>query len=221
MREQEEFVVLVRHEQSEANAALEVSSNRLHYSVCGSDLMLGLTAHGDERSTILGQQLGRRFPAEQPLIAAISSKYLRAIRTRDRIVAALPYQVKLQTDIRLNKRSYGTFWNLTYRGVEELHPHEYVKFRERGPLAYRPPDGENYFDLFDRSTDFASSVCECTRGNLLVVTHLVVILAFMRRYEGISDNDVVRMYEDIAIPNGHILIYKRSAGTLQRVPDIE
>ena len=58
------------------------------------------------------------------------------------------------------------------------------------------------------------------------MTHSVVVLAFMRALEGLSDAEVMRQYEDIALPNGAVILYERTAEdpvwrrVTMRAPDI-
>lgn len=201
-------VVLVRHEESLANASLNSTGADNHfYNVSGSDISVGLTELGLQRSDEIGLRLSQTFTARTPLAVAISSDYRRTTTTRDRIVAALPYAVVTKSDSRLNKRSYGLFWNLTYKGVQDLHPAEYARYLREGPLLYRPPEGENYYDLFARCDSFAQDILDTTSGDTLVVTHLAVILALRRKLDGLDDNEVARMYEEMSIPNGHCVSY--------------
>lgn len=211
-------IILVRHEESLANQALAATTDDdITYGVSGADLSIGLTVRGAQRSSELGSLLYQKFGKDNPIGAAWASQYLRTVQTRDGIVSAIPYSIETSTDSRINKRSYGLFWNLTYKGVEKLHLEEHLRFKEQGPLLYRPPEGENYHDLFARTDSFAESTFEPATGNILVVTHLVVLLAFMRRLENLSDVDVVRMYDNFAIPNGEIVVYRRVAAKWQRV----
>lgn len=204
-------LVLVRHEESQANAALAAAAvDDFFYSVPGSDPEIGLTETGLIRSEELGRLLSAKFPVDQPITRAISSTYFRTTVTRDAIVSALPYTVETSCDSRLNKRSYGDFWNLTYKGVQKLFPQEYSRYLEEGPLNYRPPGGENYPDLFQRTDAFAETSLASAEGTLLIVTHLVVMLSFMRKFEAVPDHEIVQMYEDCAIPNGQIVIYSRA-----------
>jgi 2,3-bisphosphoglycerate-dependent phosphoglycerate mutase len=210
-------LVLIRHEESCANAALNNPADELYYRVSGSDISVDLTDHGELRSVELGKQLAERFDQSNPITVAISSRYKRAIRTKENIIAALPYSVSCSTDERLNKRSYGKFWNLTYTGVASLHPLEFERYRREGSFFYRPPDGENYPDLFQRSDQFFDSTLVNTSENLLVVSHLVVLLALMRRLEALPDSDVMQMYDNSALPNGTVLVYEKdSAGRWKR-----
>ncbi len=217
MQEFPQHLVLVRHGQSAANAALKSETDALYYydhSNSSSDREVPLTALGVRQVSECGSRLARVFPPEAPLQRILLSPYWRIRQTVDGIVHELAYKPEQAEDERLSKRNYGAFWNLTYKGLAELFPEEYARLVDEGLLSYRPPGGENYFDLFSRFADFYQHELAEATGNLLVATHSVGILALQRLLEGLPDEDVVRLYEGTALANGHMQIYERRAPDL-------
>jgi probable phosphoglycerate mutase len=205
-----QYIILVRHGESFANKALVLSGCGLYYADSGSDLEIGLTDRGHTQSSEVGRLIARLFPAHRPLKRVWTSHFRRTRQSADSIVDCLCYETERMSDVRLSKRDYGIFWNLTYRGVKELHPEEWERFQIVGPLRYRPPSGENYGDVFDRVDEFIEEEIDPSSGNHLIVTHSVVVLSFERTLEGLDEHEVVRRYEEIALPNAHVKIYTRS-----------
>ncbi|MCI0441212.1 MAG: histidine phosphatase family protein, partial [Chloroflexi bacterium] len=210
-RKRKQHLILVRHGQSVANLALQESRDGLYFQNAGSDVEIDLTPLGIEQSAARGRRLAKLFCGKRRIDRMWLTRFKRVGQSADAIAAALPYDIERQEDSRLEKRSYGDFWNLTYKGVDVLHPHEHERFMRTGKLLYRPPGGENYQDVFARVHDFLEEL-DGLPGNHLIVTHSVVILSFMRAFGEIDDHAVVRMYENVEFPNGGMAIYTRLRG---------
>lgn len=209
MREQAtQYLVLVRHGETLANILVSKPTDKLFYEVTGSDVEVGLTAKGLRQSRRVGRRLARLFRGRR-IGRILVSPFQRINQTATAIEEQLGYRPVRTTDIRLAKRNYGQFWNITYEGVERLYPDEFQKFKSEGALTYRPPDGENYFDVFARIDDLLEQVIEPLQENLIVVTHSVVILAIQRKLEGLSADEVLRRYDEISVPNTYVRIYRR------------
>jgi broad specificity phosphatase PhoE len=205
-----QYLALVRHGESFANVEIAKASGGLYYAISGSDRDVGITPAGELDCLRAGSILARLFPRSFPISRLWNSEFRRIWQSSDLIRAHLPYQVSTVIDKRLNKRSYGRFWNLTYEGVRVLHEHEDSIYKALGPLKYRPPEGENFYDLFERVDQFMRTDLNETPGNQLVVGHSAVLLAMQRSLEGLSDIEVVRQYENVAIPNGYVMLYRRA-----------
>ena len=205
-----QFLALVRHGLSRANVAIQIPTDSHYYPINGSDRDVSLVPEGLVQSLETGQRLLERFPAQAPIDRSFISPFRRIRETADKIDEALGYQPARSEDPRLEKRSYGDFWNMTYKGVEELHPNEFQQYQSQGPLLYRAPNGENYPDVFARVDGFIADVVEPSTDNILVVSHAVVILSFERAFEGLSDEDLLARYEAQSLANGQIVLYTRS-----------
>ena len=208
-----QYLTLMRHGHSFANAAIKKGSDSHFYSISGSDDRIELDELGKLEASKMSRVLSRLFRANKPLTKIWTSSYVRVTQTADIISGTLKYPIERSIDQRLAKRSYGKFWNLSYRGVEELYPEENKKFIEQGRLHYRPPEGENYFDLFARVDDFYEKEVAPCESNVLLITHSVVLLALQRRLENLSDEDVAKCYELESVRNGSTFFYRRRAST--------
>jgi 2,3-bisphosphoglycerate-dependent phosphoglycerate mutase len=207
--QEEQYLALVRHGQSWSNLGLATSCG-LFYSHAGSDRSVSLTRQGELEIAVTSRRLANFFPRHRKITRLFHTSFKRVEQSAAIVRYRLPYKVKLVCDERLSKRGYGRFWNLTRTGVQQLHPHEWLRYESAGDLHYRAPEGgENYYDLFDRIDDFIDTVVTPSRGNLAVVTSSAPILAFRRRLEGLTDANVVAQYEDQAIANASVILYRR------------
>lgn len=205
-----QYLVLGRHGESEANAGLTKSTDGLYYSNSGSDPAVPLTALGRRQGDAVATKLSTLFPSERKIVRAFHNDYTRVESFAGIITGGIGYDVERRCDSRLNKRSYGAFWNLTYKGVRELHAEEWQRFQEQGTLHYRPPGGgENYPDVFSRVDQFIEQEVMPATDNLLIVTSSVVVLSFIRNFEQLSDEEVVRQYEAQSVPNAHYFVFCR------------
>lgn len=207
------YLVVARHGQSFANRRLKKEKDGIKYSLAGSDASIGLTARGKNQARNSGSALQRLFFAERRFRRMYVNRFERVRQSGSLIRSRFDYSVECFEDKRLEKRSYGKFWNLTYRGVQELYPDEYAIFQALGPLRYRPPGGENYNDLFERVQNFCDEEALASfHGNQLIVTSSAVMLAFRRLFAGLSDADLVEQYESMQIGNGDFDIYEFDEG---------
>jgi broad specificity phosphatase PhoE len=203
-----EYLTLVRHGETLPNVLIEQQAEGLFYEVSGSDETVTLTDNGVGQIVSVGKWLAKLFPKNNPIARILVSGFKRTHQSADHIDAQLPYTPTRKEDRRFDKRSYGDFWNITYRGVQELYPDEYARFLSEGPLRYCPPNGENYPKLFTRVSEALAEVSKVS-GNQLIVCHLVVFLAIQRELEGHADEHVHSSYEASALPNGYVRLYKR------------
>lgn len=205
-----QFLALFRHGESWANVATQQPTDSHYYEISGSDPHVGLTPNGLEQSLATGHLLARLFPPETPIDSLHLSPFRRVEQSADQVDKGLGYAPPRKVDKRLSKRSYGAFWNLTYKGLEELYPDEHAAYEKAGKLLYRAPGGgENYPDVFARVAEYIDEEINPSRENIAIGTHSVVMLAFQRKFEGLSAREVLRRYEDVALPNGHVALYVR------------
>ena len=205
-----QYLVLIRHGQSAANSALlKTSACGFYYSVSGADRSVPLTRKGLGQADRAGVILSCLFDDVCSFWRAYHSSFKRVTATLSRIESRLAASVCRILDNRLDKRDYGLFWNLTRQGVEALYPAEWRRYSAEGELHYRPPGGENYADLFERVDRFFDEEIDGAAENVLVITHSVVVLALLRRLEGLTDAEVVRRYEEMDVPNGEPIIFCR------------
>ena len=214
-----QWLALVRHGETEANVALATTACGLYYSRCGSDPTIPLTPAGHAQGVRAGKRLSGFFPRGRKLeVIFNTSEFERVVATTRLVRRALPYRVKTVNDPRLKKRCYGDFWNLTREGVQALHPDEWLRYSEEGDLHYRAPGGgENYFDLFARIDEFIDEVLAATTGNVAIIGSSAPLLAFQRRFDGLTPEEVLLMYEKGSFRNGELVLYSREHdGSWQR-----
>ncbi len=203
------YLVVVRHGESFANRRLRKDKDGIKYSLAGSDASIGLTPRGKRQARNTGKRLGSLFAGKNHFQSVTANRFNRVGQTADLIVENFNYEPSYAEDARVEKRSYGKFWNLTYRGVKELYPDEYSIYETLGPFKYRPPGGENYYDLFERIEEFGEERALISgEGNQLVVTSSAAMLAFRRTYAGLADEKLVELYESMSIGNGDFDIYE-------------
>jgi broad specificity phosphatase PhoE len=198
MEDSRQYLALVRHGLSAANVATGVPTDDLFYEIAGSDMSVGLVPLGEQQVTDAGLCLARFFPGNRRFRRMIASPFRRIEQSADGIERVLGYPIARSVDPRLVKRSYGIFWNLTYRGVEQLFPQEHELYCR-----------QNYPDVFDRVGGFRNEVIEPSTDDLIIVTHSVVMLTLQRSFEGLSDDELLRRYEEQTLRNGQVLIYAR------------
>ncbi len=203
------YLVVVRHGESFANRRLRKDKDGIKYSLAGSDASIGLTPRGKRQARTRGKTLNSLFSGANRFHSVTANRFERVRQTASLIAECFDYEPLYTEDARVEKRSYGKFWNLTYRGVKELYPDEYSIFETLGPFKYRPPGGENYYDLFERIEEFGDErAVVSSEGNQLVVTSSAAMLAFRRTYAGLADEKLVEMYESMAIRNGDFDVYE-------------
>lgn len=203
------YLVVARHGESFANRRLRKDKDGIKYSLAGSDASIGLTPRGKRQAINSGKWLNKLFVGVRRFRSVTANRFERVRQTASLMIGSFDYEPLYTEDARVEKRSYGKFWNLTYRGVKELYPDEYSIFETLGPFKYRPPGGENYYDLFERIEEFGDERAIAAReGNQLVVTSSAAMLAFRRTYAGLADEKLVEMYESMAIRNGDFDVYE-------------
>jgi broad specificity phosphatase PhoE len=202
------YLAIMRHGHSHANAAVKQKVDAHFYPVSGSDQAIELDERGELEVACAAKFLNGF--AGLRISQIWTSPFKRVVQTSERLVAGLGYAPTITQDQRLAKRDYGAFWNLTYRGVEELFPEEHKKFVAQGKLLYRPPGGENYEDLFQRVDGFYDSHVAPSKDTLLVVTHLAVVLALQGKLDKVSHDEIIDRYDNSAVANGTVRLYRRA-----------
>lgn len=209
MKKSYQYLVVVRHGRTLANVLTARPTSEHFYPVVGSDQALGLTETGVFQARKAGDRMAWLFPSRMPLAAIDCSTFLRTQITADLINRHLPYSVDIVSDARLSKRSYGEFWNITYAGVEALYPGEHKLYAEQGEFLYRPPGGENYPDLLARVNEYLEERVNPAVGNRCIVTHSVVCLAIEKAICGMSNEELLRRYNNHQVDNGEFTVYWR------------
>ncbi len=209
MTEKDQYLIVLRHGQTLPNVLIEQPNNSYFYTLSGSDTTIGCTALGlvqvREAALFIAQ-----FLKNIRIKKMFCSQFLRTQQTATVVQEVLPNHPPVIEDVRIAKRNYGQFWNITYAGVKALYPAEYLKFLTLGAYLYRPPNGENYPDLKNRLQSFLQDEIEPSDDHMLISGHSVGVLMLEQMLLGeLTDYELVERYENIAVQNASVTIYKR------------
>ncbi len=147
-------VVAVRHGQTDWNAQTRIQGQ----------IDIALNAAGREQARRLGRALaGEHFDA------VYASDLQRAADTARAVAegAGLP----LRTEVSLRERGFGSFEGLTWAEVEQRHPEESRRWRERD-TRFGPPGGETLAGFYERALNALAAIAARHRGqHIAIVTH--------------------------------------------------
>eukprot|EP01132_Coremiostelium_polycephalum_P006594 gene6594-8162_t len=163
-------LVIVRHGQSEQNAALDLYQHDIDTLANVRDCDIKLTEIGEWQA----KQTGKYLDTTEPFDICFVSPYQRAIDTANHIIDQLSHKPKLFKNNWLREKEFGRLHGLDEKSVRERYPEEY-KIRNRdGKYWYRFPNGENYPDVEMRIHCFLEKISRDFSGrSILVVTHQV------------------------------------------------
>ncbi|MEM7541798.1 MAG: histidine phosphatase family protein [Pseudomonadota bacterium] len=173
---------LVRHGETDLNAARVVQF---------PDTPLG--AHGLAQSDQLGRAL-----ADQAIATVITSDYRRAQMTAEKI--AEHTGANLIAEATLRERNYGDV-----RG----RPHDELAHLDIFGTSYEPPNGESW-SVFNKRVDRAwqkiSEYCEEIQGDIVIVTHGLVLRSLFAR---VLDSSAYAISEDLIVANTSVTRVER------------
>lgn len=179
-------LVLVRHGQSEGNAANRLSEAGDHDAFARVHLDrhsagLRLTDKGREQARQAGEFLRREYFADgRGFDRYITSEYIRAMETAG--LLGLP-RAEWFTDFNLTERDWG---DLDIASEEEREKKYGAELRRRQiePFFWRPPGGESFAQLCLRVDRVLYTLHrECSEKRVLIVCHGEVMRAFQVRLE--------------------------------------
>jgi len=205
-----QFVALIRHGETPKCLTMSKDSSQDYYDVHGKDEEIELTDKGRCQAREAGILLKSLFPRRgRRLKRLYTGQFKRVRQTGDEIASTLPYQISRTVDVRLNKRSYGEFWNITAAGIKRLYPKEYELLQKQGEFLYTPPNGENYPVFNQRVDNFRAEVIDACSDNIVIAGHLAVMLRLTQGFLNISDERVLEMYKEMFFPNGYVVLFVR------------
>lgn len=152
-------VVYIRHAEAESNILTPDS-------IVGSDLEL--TPNGTRQAEVTAGYLATLAikGAIGPIDSVIySSPYIRARQTATIIANELKTSVAI--DYRLKEIQKGDWHGMNVNDVIELEE----QVLPRDVHEFRPPNGENWFDVADRMVQFVAEAEERGDHSLIVVSH--------------------------------------------------
>jgi probable phosphoglycerate mutase len=201
---------VVRHGESAGNVARDrAEADELErIDIAERDMDVPLSATGEQQA----RALGRWLRTEGRPTAVYASPYVRAAETARLACEEADIVEPLQFDERLREREFGVLDRLTRAGIEARLPAEAEARGRVGKFYYRPPGGESWCDVALRVRSVVDSVGrEHADGDLLVVTHEVVVMVFRYVLERLTEAEVLRLSAERELANCSITEYRVSA----------
>ncbi len=169
------------------------------------DIDVPLSALGAEQSTALGKWFAG-MPLDERPTAVISSTYLRARQTVDRIEAAggMHPQAGHRVDERLREREFGILDRLTRLGIEQHFPDEAAARTRIGKFYHRPPGGESWCDVILRLRSVLDTVSlhySRPGSRVLIVAHQVIVLCFRYLIEEMTEEQILTIDREAEVAN--------------------
>jgi NAD+ kinase len=179
-------LVLVRHGESEGNAARRLSiagdNSAFTQEFCSRHgSRLRLTDRGREQARVAGDWLKENigYDFDRYLV----SGYLRAMETA--ALLKLPDAVWYQ-EFYLRERELGIFESMPEDGKKNKYPEVFRQY-ESDPFYWTPPNGESMAQLCLRIDRVLHTLHrECSNKRVLIVGHGLVMWAFMVRIERLT-----------------------------------
>ena len=161
-------VLLVRHGQTAWNVDTRIQGH----------LDIGLNEHGRWQAQRLADAL-----AGETLDAIYSSDLQRARDTALAVAGRLGLQV--QDEPGLRERSFGLFEGATFQELQERHPEETRRWRQRDPAFTPPGGGESLEMFFARTVAVAQRLAQAHPGQAIALfTHGGVLDCLYRAATG-------------------------------------
>ena len=190
-----DHLVIVRHGESQRNVhrAEAHRTGSLEYLTDVRDVDVELTPRGVRQAEETGKYLGREFKFDRIFV----SPYERAIQTTDTMVKHFPRAVDITLEERIREKEFGILDGLTGPGIRNKYPDEWRRREREGKYYYRPPGGESYPDVALRVHSFLGTLArDCAKQSVLVVCHSVVVLAFRRLLERLTEKTLLAIDRD-------------------------
>ena len=190
-----DHLVLVRHGESERNVrrAAALKTGELEYGRDVRDMDVPLTKRGERQAEATGRYLGRKFKFDRVFV----SPYLRAVETAHLMLKHFGPRPHLTYEERIREKEFGILDGLTRHGIIKKYPDEWKRREREGKYYYRPPGGESYPDVALRVHSFLGTLArDCGKQSVLVVCHSVVVLAFRRLLERLSEEELLAIDRD-------------------------
>jgi broad specificity phosphatase PhoE len=208
-------LTLVRHAQSVGNTAdaraRELGAEELDLDFRDADVHLSET--GCDQADSLGKWMAAQEQSAHPTVV-ITSPYRRARQTAERAVEGLDLDLVL--DERLRERDLGVFDGLTGLGIRTRYPEEAERRKKLGKFYYQPPAGESWCDVALRVRSLLGDLRFGYDGcRVWLFTHQAVIMTFRYVLEGLSEERLLEIDRDEALPNASMTSYRRADDLLE------
>lgn len=188
-------LVIVRHGESLRNVGKQAAqaAGQLEYGGGLRDMDVPLTPQGVRQAEATGGFLALKFCFDRIFV----SPYLRAVQTTQLMMKQFKNPVELTIEERIREKEFGVLDGLTRKGILEKYPAEWQRRERDGKYYYRPPGGESYPDVALRVHSIIGTlVRECPCQSVLVVCHSVIVLAFRRLLERMTEKELLAIDRD-------------------------
>lgn len=186
-------LVIVRHGQSEQNAALDLDRENLEIMLQQKkirDADINLTKRGIWQA----QETGKYLASTEPFDICFSSPYERTLQTSKNIIENIGYDLKIFKDFRIREKEFGMLHGFTADEIKKKYPEEFEARERDGKFYYRLPRGENYPDVGARVHSFLDKIHRDYAGkSVLVVTHQVPYTMFRSLFEHLDEEGVLSL----------------------------
>jgi broad specificity phosphatase PhoE len=182
-------VWLVRHGQSQGNVVRDAARGRGLdvLDIAERDMDVPLSDLGCRQADAFGTWLATQPQNNRPDVV-LSSPYVRAVDTAERVLGAAGLDMKVHQDERLRERELGILDLLTHEGVQARYPEEFLRRQRLGKFYHRPPGGESWVDVALRLRSLRDSIGREHGGRrVLLVTHEVVIVLMRYLLEDLNE----------------------------------
>lgn len=205
---------IVRHGESAGNVARDaaMAAKLPMIDITQRDIDVPLSPRGEQQATALGHWFAA-LPAEARPTVVLTSPYIRARQTTDRITAEAHFEyagkpAPVVVDERLREKEFGILDRLTKFGIEQRYPDQ-AEFRQfLGKFYHRPPGGESWCDVILRLRSAFEMICrEYCGERVLVVCHSVVVLCFRYIIEQMTEEEILAIDRANEIANCAVTRY--------------
>lgn len=190
-----DHLVIVRHGESQRNIGKQAAQAAGHLEYGGGvrDMDVPLTPRGEKQAEATGKFLGHTFHFDRIFV----SPYFRTVQTAELMAKHFTSRPQLTYEERIREKEFGILDGLTKTGIAKKYPEELRRRERDGKYYYRPPGGESYPDVALRIHSFIGTlVRECPRQSILVVCHSVIVLAFRRLLERLTEKELLAIDRD-------------------------
>ena len=209
---------VVRHGQSAGNVARDAAElgGLTTIDIAHRDVDVPLSPLGEQQAEALGDWFTALPEDERPNVV-LSSPYVRARQTADRVLRALQGRTAADAadatmtcirDERLREKEFGILDRLTPLGIKAKYPELADQRAHVGKFYFRPPGGESWCDVILRLRSLLDMLTREYRGDrVLVVAHQVIVNCLRYLLERLDEDQILAIDRLGDVPNCGITSY--------------